>query len=499
MKKGCQDLATCGMGLDLQKEREMSLPYDAIIGLEVHAQLETHTKLFCGCAVEFGAQPNSRTCPVCLGMPGTLPVINEKAVEYALKMILAVGGTVHLHSEFARKNYFYPDLPKGYQISQNDKPIGTEGQVVLDDGFTIRINRIHLEEDAGKSLHPESGESFSRIDLNRCGTPLIEIVTEPDLRTAEQAYEYLTKIRQLVRYLGICSGDMEKGALRCDANISLRPKGEDTLGVKTELKNLNSIRAVKKALEFEIIRQTNLLESGQNVIQDTRLWDESTLQTESMRVKEEADDYRYFPEPDLPPLVLTNELVKSVRKSLPELPEAKKNRLITEYKISEYDAGVISKDTALAAYFEVLANETGDSALSANWLMNIVLQVIGELSLEVDAFPIPPWQLAELLTLQKNGTISAKNARDIFAEMLDTGRSPSVIMEARGLTQVSDEREIEGIIDDILAARGDMVEAYRQGRVQLFDFFVGQVMKATKGRANPAVVTQVLKDKLNGR
>lgn len=475
------------------------MPYDTIIGLEVHAQLETKTKLFCRCAVEFGAEPNSRTCPICLGMPGTLPVVNEKAVEYALRMILAVGGDVHPQSEFARKNYFYPDLPKGYQISQFDKPIGTGGRVVLDDGFTVRIKRIHLEEDAGKSLHPESGEDFTRIDLNRCGTPLIEIVTEPDLRSAGQAYEYLTKIRQFVRYLGICSGNMEQGALRCDANISLTPKGEDGLGVKTELKNLNSIRAVKKALAFEIHRQTIILESGQKIVQDTRLWNESAQKTGSMRIKEDADDYRYFPEPDLPPLLLTEKMVDAVQKSLPELPEAKKNRLVSEYKISEYEAGVLSKNADLAAYFEALARKTGDSPQSANWLMNIVLQALDEQSLEVSAFPVSPDELAELISFQKNGTISAKNARDIFAEMLDSGRSPSVIIEARGLTQVSDEREIGDIIDDILAARADMVEAYRQGRVQLFDFFVGQVMKATRGRANPAVVTQVLKEKLNGR
>ncbi len=472
-----------------------------VIGLEVHVQLLTESKLFCGCRNEYGAPPNSRTCPVCLGHPGALPIVNRRAVEFAVKMILAVGGRVNHHSLFARKNYFYPDLPKGYQITQYDRPLGTGGSVRIDlpEYFTeVTLRRIHVEEDAGKSLHPESGETYTRLDFNRCGVPLIEIVTEPEIASPQEAHAFLKKLRRIVQYLGIGSGDMEKGALRCDANISMRPKTGSDLGVRTELKNMNSIHAIEKALAYEIERQTGILRQGNEIIQETRLWNETTKQTESMRGKEESGDYRYFPEPDLPPLIIALELIESIGRQIPELPDRRRERLAQDYGIPDYDATVLTESKPIADYFEQVAATVTNRRLASNWIMVEVMRVLNEKNIGIEEFSLAPEALAELITFIESNAISGSIAKEIFNEMVDTGRPAAVIVEEKNLRQISDENKLTEIIDAVLMQEAQQVELYRGGRTRLFDYFIGQVMKTTGGRADPELVRRILKEKLHG-
>ncbi len=475
--------------------------YEPVIGLEVHAQLLTASKMFCGCRAEFGAPPNSHTCPVCLGHPGALPVLNKRAVEYAVKMILAVGGEVKFHSVFARKNYFYPDLPKGYQISQYDRPIGVGGKVHIeleDYSKTIGIARIHLEEDAAKLLHPEHGEGETRIDFNRCGIPLIEIVSKPDIRTPREARAYLNKLKQVLRYLSICSGDMEKGALRCDANVSLRLRGSEGFGIRTELKNLNSFKAVEKALTYEIERQAEILESGGAVSQATMLWDENRQKTRPMRGKEESEDYRYFPEPDLVNLEIDKEWIDDIKLSPPELPDVKMNRIVKEYGIPRYDAAVLTDLPELADYFEAVAKGVKDKKLASNWVMVELLRVIRERKADIRSFAVNPEMLAELLQNIESGIISRKMAREIFEEMVNTGRRAAAIIDKKELRQITDKDELVSAVEIILNAQKDRVEKYKGGKTALFEFFVGQVIKETGGKADPQVVRSILKEKLNG-
>ncbi len=477
------------------------MEYESTIGLEVHAQLLAKSKIFCGCSTEFGSPPNSQTCPVCLGLPGALPVLNKMAVEYAIKVALAVGANVQSESIFARKNYFYPDLPKGYQISQYEKPLATGGSIEIetDSGNKrIRLRRIHLEEDAGKSIHPEDeSERETSVDLNRCGVPLVEVVTEPDISSPHEAHLYLDKFRQLVRYLGICSGNMEEGALRCDANVSVRAKADRQYGVNTEVKNLNSFRAVEKALSHEIKRQIEILEQGGAVGKETLLWDEKKQTVSIMRTKEESPDYRYFPEPDLVPLTVSAEWIEKAKKSLPELPHQKRRRLVSQYKIPEYDAQIMTSSRKLADYYEECVKHHPHPKTVSNWVMGQVLQELNERKIEIGKFPVDPENLAGLLTKVDAGTISVKMAKDIFLKMAETGKSASQIVGKRGLTQISDKEELSRIVDQVLTQNRKNVKMYLAGREKLFGFFVGQVMKKTKGRANPKLVNELLKAKLS--
>ena len=470
------------------------------IGLEVHAQLSTDSKIFCGCSTKFGSPPNTQTCPVCLGMPGVLPVLNKKAVEYALRMALAVGGTVRAESTFARKNYFYPDLPKGYQISQYEQPLAAGGFIEIEDDSgkrRIRIARIHLEEDAGKSVHPEDeSDDETSVDLNRCGVPLIEIVSEPDVSSPQEAHLYLDQIRQLVQYLGICSGNMDEGALRCDANVSVRPKGSMELGVNTEVKNMNSFRAAEKALTFEIKRQTDILRKGGRVEKETLLWDEKRQESRVMRSKEESPDYRYFPEPDLTTLAVPQEWIEGIKESLPELPDDKKLRFITKYKIPEYDAGVLTSSEELANYYEECLRHHPDPKTVSNWVMGEVLRELNERKIELGQFQVRPDNLAGLLKEIEKGTISGKMAKSVFSEMAGSGRSAAEIISEKGLAQITDEEHLTRIAEEVLKESPVNVKRYREGEEKLFDFFVGQVMKKTEGKANPELVNQVLKARL---
>ncbi len=477
--------------------------YEAVIGLEVHAQLLTDSKLFCGCSTKFGSEPNTQVCPVCLGMPGVLPVLNSKAVEYAVRMSLAVDCTVNPRSIFARKNYFYPDLPKGYQISQYTEPLSEHGHLDIDTSEgnrRIGITRIHMEEDAGKLLHGEGPEdaNYSFVDLNRTCVPLIEIVSEPDMRTPEEAAAYLKALRDIVVYLGICDGNMEEGSFRCDANVSVRPVGQKELGTKAELKNMNSFKFVKEAIAYEIDRQVDLVESGGKVVQETRLFDSAKGITASMRSKEEAHDYRYFPEPDLPPLIVEESLVESVRSGMPELPRQKRERFVSEYGIPEYDAGVLTASRELADYYEEVVKETGEAKVSSNWVMGEVLRLLKETGREISGCPVTPKSLSALIAMIKAGEISGKIGKEVFEEMFTTGKAPADIVKEKGLAQISGEDELGKIIDGVIEANAENLERYRAGRVQLFGFFVGQVMKATKGQANPAVINKMLKEKLEG-
>jgi aspartyl-tRNA(Asn)/glutamyl-tRNA(Gln) amidotransferase subunit B len=478
------------------------MKYEVVIGLEVHAQLSTETKIFCGCSTKFGAEPNSQTCPVCLGMPGVLPVLNKKVVESAIKMGIATNSKILKHNVFARKNYFYPDLPKGYQISQMEEPICLEGEVEIEvDGVKkmLRINRIHMEEDAGKSVHEETyiktNDTF--IDLNRCGVPLIEIVSEPDMRSPQEAFAYLVKLRQLVRYLGICDGNMEEGSFRCDANISIRPLGQKELGVKTELKNMNSLHNVEKALEYEIKRQIEVVDDGGTITQETLLWDPVKNVAKSMRSKEESHDYRYFPEPDLPTLDISEEWISKINKSLPELPEVRKNRFISEYEQNEYNASVLTASREMADYFEETVKGCKDAKLSANWVMGEVSKVLNEKKITLEDLRVTPQRLAELLKQILKNVISTSAAKKVFDAMIDSDETVDTLIEKLGLKQVSDEGALEKIIEDIMQANPKEVEGYRSGKTKLIGFFVGQVMRASKGKANPQVVNQILQKKLS--
>jgi aspartyl-tRNA(Asn)/glutamyl-tRNA(Gln) amidotransferase subunit B len=479
------------------------MKYQAVIGLEVHAQLLTDSKIFCGCSTRFGASPNSQTCPVCLGFPGALPVLNRKVVEYAIRAGLATNCRIATRSIFARKNYFYPDLPKGYQISQYELPICSDGHldIEVEEGVKrIGITRIHMEEDAGKLVHgdvPGLG-SGSGVDLNRACTPLLEIVSEPDLRSADEAVAYLKKLHQIVVYLGICDGNMEEGSFRCDANVSVMPVGSDKFGTRTETKNVNSFRFVKQAIEYEIERQIDVIEEGGRIIQETRLFDPNSGTTRSMRGKEEAHDYRYFPDPDLVPLMISDDRVEDIRLSLPELPDMKRERYVRELGLSAYDAEVLTANRELAEYFEACVLIHPQAKTVANWVMGEVTRALNEAGLSITVCPVSPERLADLLKLLESGTISGKIAKTVFDEMWKTDKEPAKIIEEKGLVQVSDSGEIERIIDEIMAANQGQVDEYRGGKEKVFGFFVGQVMRASKGKANPAVVNDLLLKKLNG-
>jgi aspartyl-tRNA(Asn)/glutamyl-tRNA(Gln) amidotransferase subunit B len=483
--------------------RGTEMEYESTIGLEVHAQLLTESKIFCGCSTKFGSPPNTQTCPVCLGMPGVLPVLNKKAVEYALKMVLAVGGKFNAKSIFARKNYFYPDLPKGYQISQYEQPLVTGGfiEIQTESGKKkIRITRIHLEEDAGKSLHPEdeSDEAGTSVDMNRCGVPLLEIVSEPDISSPQEAYRYLNKLKQIVQYLGICSGNMEEGALRCDANVSLRPRGVEKFGINTEVKNMNSFRGVEKALTYEIRRQIEILEKGGTIEKETLLWDENKQMCFTMRSKEESHDYRYFPEPDLVTLAISDEWIDQIQKDLPELPDQKKERFIHDYKIPQYDAEVLTLSKEIADYYEECVKNYQDGKRVSNWVMGEVLRELNERKIEIKDFKINPGDLAGLLEQIDQGTISGKMAKDVFAEMAQTGKSALQIIKEKGLMQIADEKDLAQVIENVLEDNEESVKRYHAGKENLFGYFVGEVMKKTQGKANPRLVNQILKEMLTG-
>ncbi len=479
------------------------MQYEPVMGLEIHAQLNTNTKLFCGCSTEFGAEPNTQTCPVCLGLPGVLPVLNKEAVELAIQMGHAIDAEVNKTSIFARKNFFYPDLPKGYQITQYEEPIVGLGHIEIEVGGEtkrIGITRIHMEEDAGKLIHGAGMEdaSASFVDLNRACTPLIEIVSEPDIRTPEEASAYMKAVHDIVVYLGISDGNMEEGSFRCDANISVRPVGQKEFGTRTELKNINSFKFVKDAVRYEIERQIDEIEDGGTIVQETRLWDSAKGVTVSMRTKEEAHDYRYFPEPDLLPLVLEEATIERLKDELPELPAAKKARFIEEYSLPPYDAGVLTAERALADYYEETVALEKDAKAVSNWVMGELLRLLNEEGRKITDRPVTPESLAALVTMVKGGEISNKIGKEVFEEMYKSGKAAAEIVKARGLTQISDTGELEGIIDGILAANSDEVERFRGGETKLMGFFVGQAMKATKGQGNPKVLNQLLRDKLNG-
>lgn len=474
------------------------MEFEPVIGLEVHAQLKTNTKIFCSCSTSFGAPPNTHTCPVCLGMPGVLPVLNKKVVEFTLRMAIATNCQIGRESRFARKNYFYPDLPKGYQISQYELPIGENGYIEIEsnhDKKRIGITRIHMEEDAGKLGH-DPVRPFSMVDFNRTGVPLIEIVSDPDIRSPEEAGAYLRKLRSLVRYIGICDGNMEEGSFRCDANISIRPKGSDTLGTRTELKNLNSFKHVEKALHFEIDRQKELLEDGGHVVQETRLWDPDKNRSTSMRSKEEAHDYRYFPDPDLLPLVIDEDWIDAVKKTLPELPDEKKKRFSIEYSLPSYDATFLTSSRELADYFEACVDKFPNPKQVSNWVMGSLLGLLNVEGKSINESPISPHNLASLLKLIDDGVISGKIAKTVFDEMAQTGKPPKKIVEEKGLVQVTDVSAIDEVVSAVISRCPKEVEEYKNGKTKLLGFFVGQVMKETKGKANPKIVNEILKDKL---
>lgn len=471
--------------------------YEAVIGLEIHAQLLTESKIFCGCPTTFGAAPNTQVCPVCLGMPGVLPVLNKKAVIYTIKTGLALNCKISPYSRFARKNYFYPDLPKGYQISQYELPLCKDGYLDIEvDGNLRRIGiiRIHLEEDAGKNIH--DGDC-SLVDLNRAGVPLMEIVTRPDIRSPREAAQFMRRLRQILRYLGVCDGNMEQGSLRCDANVSVRPAGSSEFGVKTEIKNINSFRFVEKAIEYEIERQIRVLEEGGRIIQETRLWDSRTETTQSMRSKEEAHDYRYFPEPDLVPVEIPLEFIDEIKKSLPELPQQKEERFIKDYGLPPYDAMFVAQELSMAEWFERAVSLGGSPKAVANWIMGELSRLLNEEGKGFDECPVKPESLVRLLKLIEEGTVSQKIAKTVFEEVYKTGKSPDEIVKEKGLIQITDETFIEKVIEEVLKNSPREVERYKKGEEKLIGFFVGQVMKLTKGKASPQLVNDLLRRKLS--
>jgi len=481
---------------------ELLAKYEAVIGLEVHAQLLTKTKIFCSCSTRFGDQPNSNTCPVCLGLPGTLPVLNRRVVEMGIRAALALNCTVHEHSRFARKNYFYPDLPKGYQISQYELPLASGGWLEIEHGGKtkrIGITRLHLEEDAGKSLHEGLAQSADKtyVDLNRCGTPLGEIVSEPDMRSPDEAYAYLTTLRQILLYTGVSDCNMEEGSLRCDANVSVRLRGAKEFGTKVEVKNLNSFRYLAKALEYEIERHIGVLESGGSISQETRLWNQHEGRTDSMRSKEKAHDYRYFPEPDLLPVHVSSAWRDEVRSTLPELPFAKRARFVSSFGITPYDAEVLTDTQALAGYYEAVVKAGAPGKAAANWMQTELLRRLHDSGKEIGASPVAPAALAELVSLVESGKITAAVGKKVFATMFDSGRSAAEIVAAEGLgAQVSDAA-IEAAARDIIAKNPDNVAKFKSGNEGVFKFFVGQVMRLTKGQANPQSVNDILRKLLS--
>ncbi|MCB9210384.1 MAG: Asp-tRNA(Asn)/Glu-tRNA(Gln) amidotransferase subunit GatB [Ignavibacteriales bacterium] len=472
------------------------MEFEAVIGLEVHAQLLTDTKIFCGCSTKFGNPANSNVCPVCLGHPGVLPVLNKKVVEFTTLMGLATNCTINEKSVFARKNYFYPDLPKGYQISQFELPICENGYIDIktNDEKRIRIKRIHMEEDAGKSIHDQGYDTL--VDVNRCGTPLIEIVSEPDISSGEEAYQYLSNLKQIITYLGICDGNMEEGSLRCDANISIRPKGATELGTRTEVKNMNSFRNVQKAIDFEIDRQINLVEDGGEVIQQTLLWNAEQNKATSMRGKEEAHDYRYFPDPDLMPVIVDEAWQKEIFITMPELPVKRKERFIKDLNLPEYDAEVLTSQREMADFYEEVLTETNDSKIASNWVMGDVLKIINEQKKSFSNFPVSPKNLGKLINLINQNKISSKIAKDVFPFMLEEDRDPEIIVKEKNLIQITDTSAIESAIDNVINQNPDQVEEFKSGKDKVIGFFVGQVMKETKGKANPQMVNQILREKL---
>ena len=474
------------------------MEFEPVIGLEVHAQLKTRTKIFCACSTSFGAPPNTHTCPVCLGMPGVLPVLNKKVVDYTLCMALATNCTIARESRFARKNYFYPDLPKGYQISQYELPIAEHGFIEIEiDGAQQRIGitRIHMEEDAGKLSH-DPDRPVSLVDFNRTGVPLMEIVSEPDIHSAEAAGAYLRQLRSIVRYLGICDGNLEEGSFRCDANVSIRPKGEEKLGTRTELKNLNSFKHVEKALLYEISRQKETLLDGGKIVQETRLWDPVKNKTASMRGKEEAHDYRYFPDPDLLPLVIDDEWIQLIKKSLPELPDQKMKRFMEEFELPAYDAGLLTSDRELADYFEACVGRFPQPKPVSNWVMGSLLGLLNAQGKSIAESPIAPENLAHLLALIEEGVISGKIAKTVFDDMAQTGKTAQQIVEEKGLVQITDADAIDDVVAKIISDNPKEAQAYQNGKTKLLGFFVGQVMKETRGKANPQLVNEILKKKL---
>lgn len=473
------------------------MEYKTIIGLEVHAELLTKTKIFCGCTTEFGGEPNTHTCPVCLGLPGVLPVLNKKVVEFAIKAGLATNCQISEYSKMDRKNYFYPDLPKAYQISQYDLPLCHNGYVEIEVGGKkkkIGIRRIHIEEDAGKLMHTRDG---SLVDYNRAGVPLIEIVSEPDINSPEEAYAYLTKLKSILQYIEVSDCKMEEGSLRCDTNVSLMPVGASEFGTKIELKNLNSFKAVQRALEYEIKRQRDILESGDKVVQEPRRWDETRGITTSMRTKEEAHDYRYFPEPDLVPIVVDREWIDRIKAELPELPDQKRERFVREYGIPEYDAEVLTGSKALAKFFEDTVRLHNNPKAVSNWIMSEVLRILNDKGIEIQELNLKPEQLAQLLNLIENGTISGSIGKKVFEDVIETGKDPEVIVKEKGLVQVSDEGQIREIVKQVLEQNQKSVKDYKSGKEKAFGFLVGQIMRATKGKANPQVANKILKEELD--
>ncbi|MDZ7658807.1 Asp-tRNA(Asn)/Glu-tRNA(Gln) amidotransferase subunit GatB [Fodinibius sp.] len=473
--------------------------YEAVIGLEVHAQLLTESKAFAPISTEFGGSPNTQVSPLCLGHPGTLPVLNENLVRYIIKMGLATNCDVARKSIFARKNYFYPDLPKGYQISQYDTPICHDGQINIttdDVEKEIGITRIHMEEDAGKSIHDQ--DPFNTlIDLNRAGVPLIEIVSEPDIRSAKEAYEYLKRIKQIVQYLEICDGNMEEGSLRCDANVSVRPKGQEEFGTRTELKNMNSFRNVERAIEFEIERQIELIESGDKVIQQTLLWDANKMETRIMRSKEEAHDYRYFPEPDIPPVVVTDEMLEDIREELPEMPDVRKQRFIDEFDMSDDDAQTLTEDRYLADFYEDVLLHAGNPKAVSNLILTEVLRTLNDRSISIKEFPISEERLAGLVELREDDKINSSAMTEIYNAMLEEEKSAEELAQEMNLVQVSDTDFLEPIVDEVIDQHPDEVERYRDGKKGLIGFFIGQVMQRSQGKANPEMVREMISDRLD--